>query len=95
MAALLLRERGAFDGRAFFTWTSERLPGYAAPLFVRLVREPDLTSTFKLRKLDLQRAGYSPARCAGDPLYVRDEPARRYSPLTPAALARLSIPPSA
>jgi fatty-acyl-CoA synthase len=91
MAALLLRDRGAFDGRAFHAWVAERLPGYAAPLFVRLVAEPDVTSTFKLRKIDLQRDGYDPARVS-DPLFVRDDAARAYLPLDAAALARLGLP---
>jgi len=90
----VLREGERFDGPALFAWTAERLPAYAAPLFVRLVREPDLTSTFKLRKIDLQRAGYAPARCGGDPLYVRDPDGRSYTPLTPETLSRLGIPPS-
>lgn len=94
MAALALRDRDRFDGAAFYAWTAERLPDYAAPLFVRLVREPDLTSTFKLRKIDLQRAGYAPSRCGGDPLFVRDPGAACYVPLTADALERLGLPPS-
>jgi fatty-acyl-CoA synthase len=89
MAALVLRDGAAFDGRAFFAWTAERLPDYAAPLFVRLAREADMTSTFKLRKIDLQREGWDRARVA-DPLFVRDEAARAYVPLDDAALARLT-----
>ena len=85
MAALVLRDRAAFDGAAFFAWVDARLPAYAAPLFVRLAPEPDVTSTFKLRKVDLQREGYDPARVR-DPLFVRDAEARAYVPLD-AALA--------
>ena len=51
--------------------------------------------TFKLRKIDLQRAAYAPARCGGDPLFVRDPAAARYVPLTPDALERLGLPASA
>jgi fatty-acyl-CoA synthase len=91
MAALVLRDRDAFDGAAFFARVAERLPGYAAPLFVRLVAEPDQTTTFKLRKVDLQREGYDPARVA-DPLFVRDDAARAYVALDAATLARLGIP---
>ena len=94
MAALVLRDRDAFDGAAFFAWVAERLPGYAAPLFVRLVAEPDQTATFKLRKVDLQREGYDPARVA-DPLFVRDDAARAYVSLDAATLARLGVPPGA
>jgi solute carrier family 27 fatty acid transporter 1/4 len=31
-----------------------RLPSYARPAFVRLVRELDVTGTYKLKKRDLQ-----------------------------------------
>lgn len=94
MAALALRAGARFDGAAFFAWTAARLPAYAAPLFVRLVGEADLTSTFKLRKLDLQRAGYCEARCAPDPLFVRDPAHHTYTGLTAETLERLGIAPS-
>jgi fatty-acyl-CoA synthase len=77
MVALVLRDPSDFDGTAFFAWVEERLPLYAAPLFVRLVREADLTTTFKLRKIDLQREGYDPDRVR-DPLFVRNESTRTY-----------------
>jgi fatty-acyl-CoA synthase len=92
MAALVLREREAFDARAFFAWVDARLPAFAAPLFVRLTPVPDVTSTFKLRKIDLQHDGYDPARVR-DPLFVRDPEAWSYVPLDATSLARLGIPP--
>jgi fatty-acyl-CoA synthase len=76
-AALVLAAPDAFDGRAFHAFTAERLPAYAAPVYVRLVRQADVTTTFKLRKVDLQRDGYDPSRIA-DPLYVRDDHTRTY-----------------
>jgi fatty-acyl-CoA synthase len=91
MASLVLSDPGAFDARAFYAWVAERLPDYAAPLFVRISPEPDVTSTFKLRKVDLQREGYDPARIS-DPLFVRDDTARTYAALDAASLARLGIP---
>ena len=81
MAALVLAAPDAFDGRAFWAFTAERLPAYAAPVYVRLVRQADVTTTFKLRKVDLQRDGYDPARVS-DPLYARDDAARTYVRLT-------------
>lgn len=92
MAALVLRDREAFDGRALFAWTSGRLAEWAAPLFVRLSQEADVTATFKLRKIDLQRAGYDPATVR-EPLFVRDAAAQAYVPLDAPTLARLGIPP--
>jgi fatty-acyl-CoA synthase len=92
MAALVLRDRAGFDGRAFFAWTSERLAEWAAPLFVRLSDEADVTATFKLRKIDLQRAGYAPA-AVREPLFVRDAAAQAYVPLDAPTLERLGIAP--
>jgi fatty-acyl-CoA synthase len=72
-----------FDGRAFHGFVSEKLAGYAAPVFVRVLTAPELTGTFKLRKVDLQREGFDPEAIA-DPLFVRDETEGAYVPLSPA-----------
>ena len=61
---------------------------------VRVSSAADLTTTFKLRKVDLQRQGYDP-RAFDDPLYVRDEAAATYVPFSPAALERAGLPPFA
>ena len=94
MVSLTYTNAARFDPVAFHAHAVTRLADYAVPLFVRIAAEADLTTTFKLRKIDLQRAGYDPARC-GDPLFVRDARARRYVPLSAAALAALSIAPFA
>ena len=60
------------------------------PVFVRVRADTDITATFKLRKVDLQKLGYAPA--AGDELYVADTAAQSYVSLTSASLARLGIP---
>jgi len=91
MAALVLQEGAAFDGRAFYAFAEAHLAAYAAPLFVRLAKEADFTGTFKLRKVDLQREGYDPRRVK-DPLFVRDEQARAYVPLTTDRVAHLGAP---
>jgi fatty-acyl-CoA synthase len=89
MAALVLRPGRTFDTAAFYAFTTERLPPYAQPLFVRLTAEADVTSTFKLRKVELQAEGYDPTR-VGDPLFVRDDARARYVPLTPERHAGLA-----
>ncbi|TIC79780.1 long-chain-acyl-CoA synthetase [Crenobacter intestini] len=94
MAAVVMQEGHSFDTDAFYRLSCERLPRYAAPQFVRVRREADITSTFKLRKVDLMREGYDPARF-DEPLYVRDEAAGRYVPYSPEALARAGLPPFA
>ncbi len=86
MVALVLVDPKAFDGRAFYPFVSERLPGYAAPVFVRIQGEADVTGTFKLRKVDLAKEGYDPAKVP-DPLYLRDDAAKAYVELTPERYA--------
>jgi fatty-acyl-CoA synthase len=91
MAALVLQDGAAFDGGAFYAFAEANLAAYAAPLFVRLAKEADFTGTLKLRKVDLQREGYDPQRVR-DPLFVRDEQARAYVPLTAERVAHLGAP---
>jgi fatty-acyl-CoA synthase len=92
MAALTLEDGAAFDPLAFYAHAVSHLASYAVPLFVRLTEAPEMTATFKLRKVELQREGYDPALCGGDPLYVADPDARSYVPLTQDTLDRLGIP---
>ena len=94
MAAILMQPGYAFDPQAFFELTQARLPRYAAPMFVRVSAAADLTSTFKLRKVDLQRQGYGPG-LFDDPLFVRDDSAGTYQPYSLQALARAGLLPFA
>jgi fatty-acyl-CoA synthase len=94
MAAVLMQPDQTFDPDALFALTEARLPRYAAPVFVRVTRSADLTASFKLRKVDLQRQGYCPIRCS-DPLFIRDEQARSYVPYSPQALMRSGLAPFA
>ena len=94
MAAILMQPGHAFDPQAFYELTQARLPRYAAPMFVRVTPAADLTSTFKLRKVDLQRQGYAPGLFA-DPLFVRDESSCTYQPYSLQVLARAGLLPFA
>jgi fatty-acyl-CoA synthase len=87
MAALVLLPGTVFDPVAFWALATTRLPRYAAPLFVRIAATADMTGNYKLRKVDLQRAGFD-AALVTDPLFVRDDAAGRYVPLSPQALAK-------
>lgn len=91
MAAVVMQEGHVFDPDAFFALAEARVPRYAAPLFVRVCGAADMTTTFKLRKVDLQRQGYDPQAFA-DPLLVRDEAARSYVPYSEAALLQAGVP---
>ncbi|XP_037033095.1 long-chain fatty acid transport protein 4 [Bradysia coprophila] len=44
------------------------LPSYARPQFIRLLTKVDMTGTFKLKKLDLQKQGFDPS-AIDDKLY--------------------------
>uniref|UniRef100_A0A8D8QZL4 long-chain-fatty-acid--CoA ligase n=2 Tax=Cacopsylla melanoneura TaxID=428564 RepID=A0A8D8QZL4_9HEMI len=37
------------------------LPSYARPMFIRCLREVEMTGTYKLKKLDLQKEGFDPS----------------------------------
>jgi fatty-acyl-CoA synthase len=89
MATLLVAgERDRFDPQAFYRFVNEALPSYAAPVFVRLVDEPEVTGTLKLRKVTLKEEGFDPEQIR-DPLFLRDDAAGSYTPLTPELCKRL------
>ncbi|WP_431967544.1 long-chain-acyl-CoA synthetase [Nocardia sp. bgisy134] len=68
MAAITLHPGAEFDGAELAEVAYRLLPGYAVPLFVRVVAELEQTSTFKSRKVELRKQGYAPD--AGSALYV-------------------------
>ena len=68
MAAIQLKEGTDFDGKALAKAVYEHLPGYAVPLFVRVLESLEYTSTFKSKKVDLREQGYEPD--VDDPIYV-------------------------
>jgi fatty-acyl-CoA synthase len=88
MAAVVLADGAPFDGAAFHAYAARELPPYARPAFVRLVPEMDVTGTLKQRKIALASDGYDVTRVA-DPVFVRDDAARTYVPLTPAILTEI------
>jgi fatty-acyl-CoA synthase len=82
MAALVLAGgANGFDGAAFHAFVDQRLTRYAAPVFVRLVDRVEVTGTLKLRKVELRQEAFDLSRVA-DPIFLRDDDARAYVPLT-------------
>ncbi|ETW25177.1 long-chain-acyl-CoA synthetase FadD6 [Mycobacterium gastri] len=74
MAAVKLRDGAQFDGQSLARAVYGQLPGYALPLFVRVVESMAHTTTFKSRKVELRAQAYGAD--VDDPLYVlagRDE----------------------
>ncbi|WP_019929301.1 long-chain-acyl-CoA synthetase [Nocardia sp. BMG111209] len=92
MAAITLRPGAAFDGRELAARLYRDLPGYAVPLFVRVVAELETTSTFKSRKVDLRRAGYAPADDSA--VYVLAGRTEGYLPWYPAYPAEVAGGPA-
>jgi fatty-acyl-CoA synthase len=82
MAAVVLDAGASFAPDAFYRYAEAHLPAYSRPAFVRLARMLEVTGTFKLKKMDLQKASYDPA-LVKDPLFYRDERAHTFSPVTP------------
>jgi len=87
MAAVVPADGAGFDGRAFYAHAERHLPAYARPAFVRLVPEIEVTGTLKQRKQTLAGEGFGPD--VAD-VWVRDDAARAYVPLTAERRAALA-----
>jgi fatty-acyl-CoA synthase len=79
MAAVKLRDGAQFDGPALARTLYRELPPYAIPLFVRIVKSLETTSTFKSRKVELRDQAYGPD--VEDPLYVLSGREAGYVPI--------------
>ena len=66
----------------------QALPAYARPLFIRIVPSIELTGTFRLKKSELARQGYDPARF-GDPVYFDDRALEAYVRVDAALYERI------
>ena len=81
MAALVAD--AAFDLTGLATYLEKNLPFFARPIFLRFQQAIETTSTFKQRKIELQKEGFDPTAIS-DPLYVREAATGQYVTLTPA-----------
>jgi len=57
------------------------LPHYARPVFLRLSKDSDTTSTFKFKKTNLVKAGFDPDKVS-DPMFFADPKSGEYAPIT-------------
>ena len=89
MAAVVLDPGAALDGASLYARAERELPAYARPAFVRVWQTPDLTGTFKLRKVELQKQGFDPSSTP-DPIFYRDDERRAYQPLDAHTHARIA-----
>jgi fatty-acyl-CoA synthase len=74
---------GELDLAGFRSHLATRLPEYARPVFVRMLREMETTGTFKPVKQDLVRAGFDPSATT-DAIYVNDRQSGAFVPLDAA-----------
>lgn len=58
------------DFKALAEGLDKALPSYARPIFLRIVKELEMTSTFKLKKINLQQEGFDPNKIQ-DKVYFR------------------------
>ena len=78
MAAAVLKDGTGFDGASLAHTVYDRLPGYAVPLFIRVVDSLEHTATVKAKKVDLREQGYGPD--VDDPVYVLNGREEGYVP---------------
>jgi fatty-acyl-CoA synthase len=88
MAALRMHDGAGIDGEQLYAHVRQALPGYAQPAFVRVIEAPDMTATFKIRKVALQREGYDDPAIS-DPILYRDDECGAYLALTPEVVRRV------
>jgi len=69
MAAIVAREDLDLD--ALHAHLARQLPSYAMPVFLRVRRDLDVTTTFKQKKIELVGDGFDPQR-SPDPIYFND-----------------------
>ena len=85
MASLTLpegHELSIADLESLYQHCSNVLPSYAWPRFIRIQNVQTITSTFKLRKVELVRDGFDPVTVNPDPLFFLDLANKSYVPMT-------------
>ncbi len=77
------------DLKALYAHLAANLPAYARPVFLRFQKDVETTGTFKYRKVELVKEGYDP-RATVDPVFVVDNEARSYQPITPELMQKIN-----
>jgi len=80
--ACLVVDKSAFQLERLYSVIMQELPHYAAPLFLRMREEMEVTTTFKHKKTTLVEEGFN-INIIKDPIYVRDDHQKKYIPLSP------------
>lgn len=80
MAALAVPQ-GHLDLHVLAEALEQQLPSYARPLFLRCVKQLDMTGTYKFKKVDLQKEGFDLDKVS-DAMYFLDIKQSKFLPLT-------------
>jgi fatty-acyl-CoA synthase len=89
MAAIVVKDVECFDLVTFRRHLRENLPAFARPLFLRFQRQLEITSTFKLRKVDLVAEGFDPSRST-DAIFFDDPATGTFIPVDPALYEQIT-----
>jgi fatty-acyl-CoA synthase len=68
---------------------AQQLPEYARPVFLRIRKDNDLTTTFKQKKINLLKEGFDPSRTS-DPIYFNDPQRKAFVRLDPALYEQIN-----
>jgi fatty-acyl-CoA synthase len=66
-----------------------QLPEYARPVFLRIRKDNDLTTTFKQKKINLLKEGFDPS-LTSDPIYFSDPQREAFVRLDPALYEQIN-----
>ena len=88
MVTLVPQNNGSeFDINKLFHYLQDNMPGYAVPVFVRVTHAIEKTGTFKYRKVDIQKLGYSLRD--GEEVYAWLPRTQNYTLLTPELVSEI------
>ena len=87
MAAIVAKDN--LNLTALHDYIAQQLPEYARPVFLRIRKDNDVTSTFKQKKINLVKEGFDPGRIA-DPVYFNDPQRKAFVRLDPALYERIN-----
>jgi fatty-acyl-CoA synthase len=68
---------------------AQQLPEYARPVFLRIRKDNDVTTTFKQKKINLLKEGFDPSHTV-DPIYFNDPQRKAFVRVDPALYDRIN-----
>ncbi len=80
-AAIVLADGQSMDdrlSRELAEHARQRLPQYAVPLFLRVMKHVEVTGTLKHQKVDLRKAGVDPNNTGTDEMWWLERGGERY-----------------